>query len=272
MKKLFLGAFLIIPTIFAMDAQKSPDQTEKYRKTKAHEAIIHDTYKEAVPFDQELPPAYKDTLKKFGLSEKDVHFYTAVRMNRFVKKVGNNIVLLRPNFFLYLTEQEQAAVIGYQLARIKAGDNRELDGKKHNPNKTTLSQFRKASIAIGSVLLAGLYHQEIIKSLPYIKNALCSKAAMVISGFLAANIFAKALYKHTKLKREFAYELASIDVLGAQDMIRMKERQIVWGKNNSSWIRYQWDKFLGRLYLAGNPEASLERINEHLNEKTVANQ
>jgi hypothetical protein len=43
-----------------------------------------------------------------------------------------------------------------------------------------------------------------------------------------------------------------------------RERQVGWGKRNSSWLGYQWHKLMGQLYLEMMPEVELERIKEHI--------
>jgi len=265
MKKLLILASIIF-CLLAQEQSQQSDSTEQYRAQKAHEAIIYDTYDE-VMFLEDIPQAYKDAILEFALDPNDIHFYTAVRMHRFVKKVGNNIVLLWPNFFLYLTEQEQVSEIGVQLARIKAGDNRELDGK-HNPSKKRLQNFRKITVAITALLLAGIYRNELIAvghaAWPYVKEGICSKAAKLIAACIGTNTVAKSLYAQEKLKKFSQYEFDSVDTLGAEGLIGVRERQVVWGKLNSSWPAYQWYKLLGRLYLTMMPEVELERINEHL--------
>ena len=258
--------------------QTEKEKTDQYRTKKAHEAIIYDTYQEVMPYEGEIPQAYKDAIRAFGLDEQDIHFYTAVRMNRFVEKVGNNIILLRPNFFLYLTEQEQVAYIGIQLARIKAGDKKELGGK-HDPRKQSLKQFRKISAIATVLLFMAIYRKELkadlsnfwdymrFYGLPLIKDILLSPAGMLVGGFLTYNAIAKILAKREDLKDFLKYEFDSIDTLGVDGLVDARERQVVWGKRNSSWISYQWHKLLAKLYLEMMPEVELERIKEHVAQK-----
>ena len=122
-KTLFMLSLLTCAIIHAEEEQPNPmKQTfETFRDVKAFQAIVHDTYQEAMPMEN-VPEAYTNAVKKMGLSPDEVKFYTAVRMDHFAEKAGNCVVLLRPNFFLYLTEEEQVTTIAVQLSRIKAGD------------------------------------------------------------------------------------------------------------------------------------------------------
>lgn len=275
--KRFLLIACITMNIFGHDQNQS-DQTEKYRTMKAHEAIIYDTYQEAIPFEGEIPQAWQDAIIKFGLDLNDIHFYTAVRMNRFVEKVGNNIILLRPNFFLYLTEQEQAAYIGIQLARIKDGDNKELGGK-HDPKKQFTKRFQKVSAFLTVLLFVAIYRKELktdlsnlwdyirFTGLPLAKDILLSPAGMLASAFLAYNGLAKVFAKQEELKDFLKYEFDCVDTLGAEGLVAARERQVGWGKRNASWISYQWHKLLAQFYLEMMPEVELERIQEHVAKK-----
>ncbi len=261
-----------IPAVALEPAQaqeKKVDNTDQYRRKKAWEAIIYDTYEEAMPYDKKLPEAYKKVIEQFGFTEKDVNFYTAVRMDWFVDKVGNNIMLLRPNFFLYLTEEEQASHIAIQLERIRAGDNSELDGKE-NPNKQCAKKFTKAVNIATAVALVGLYHKEIMKGLndawPHVKHHLFSKVGMLIAGCAAANFLAWKAYDIAEQKHYEQHEFVTLDTIGADDWIAVKEKQVEWGKQNSGWL-YPWYKLLGKLYLGYNAAVKLERYKEHVKAK-----
>lgn len=268
MKKIIASIFLVSRLLAQNDQE---DTTQKYRNTKAHEAIIHDTYQEAMKLE-DVPQAYIDLVKKFDLDPQEICFYTAVRMNRFVEKVGNNIMLLHPNFFLYLTEQEQLAYIAIQLARIKAGDNPELGGK-HDPAKRTLKRVKDCSVAAIGLFFAGMYHQEIAQAIheywPAVKEVIFSKTGAVISGIILLNMLLRAQYEHTQLKTFLQRELESTDVIGAEGLITIREKQSHWGKNKASWLEYQWGKLMGNLYLDMNPEVELERIKAHVARKSA---
>lgn len=251
--------------------QKKVDKTQAYKNTKAQEAIIHDTYDEAMKLE-DVPQSYIDLVKKFDLDPQEISFYTAVRMNRFVEKVGNNIMLLHPNFFLYLSEQEQVAYIAIQLARIKAGDNPELAGK-HDPARRTLKRVRDCSAVAIGLFFAGMYHQEIMQAIheywPAVSEVIFSKTGAVIGGILLLNMLLRAQYERNKLKTFLQRELESIDVIGADGLIAAREKQIHWGKNNSSWLQYQWHKLKGNLFLEMSPEVELERIKDHVASKNA---
>lgn len=269
MKKLLI--FLFLSNILITNAMEQKEPKQDYRTEKAFEAIIYDTYREAQPIkNEELPESYEKILTQFGLTKDDVHFYTATRMNRFVEKVGNNVILLRPNFFLYLTEAEQLSHIAVQLQKINSNDNSEI-GDKYNPTKQLLTQFKKISTATTGLLLAALYHKEITNGISYyaptIKSAILSKAGVLIGTYAAANLLAKALYQQQEIRNAREHEFSALDITGAQDWISVKEKQINWGKNNYSRITYQWYKLLGKFDLAYNPETQLEAYKEHLKQK-----
>lgn len=238
---------------------------DTYYTTKAYEAIIHDTYQEAMPYNKELPKEYKDALEKFGFADGEIAFYTAVRMNRFVEKVGNNIVLLHPNFFLYLTPEEQSAHIGVQLARIKAGDLSET--RANNPEQKNLEKlytFAKAAIA-GS--LAFHYRDALIEAaqfgLEHSKELLFSKTGAFITACALVPAYAHIAHTRKKYAALTEYELSVVDTMGPDELTKIRQRQVVWGKNNESWLRYQWYMFLGRLDLLDMPEVQLEKYKEH---------
>lgn len=261
----------VIEAPVCQEQSKKVDKTQEYKNKKAHEAIIHDTYDEAMKLE-DVPQSYINLVKQFDLDPQEVTFYTAVRMNRFVEKVGNNIMLLHPNFFLYLTEQEQLAYIGIQLARIKAGDNPELGGK-HDPAKRMVKRARDCSFAAIGLFIAGMYYKEILAAgqewWPSIKKAALSKPGMVIGALLILNGLVKGHYQQNRIKRYLQHELDSIDVMGADGLISAREKQINWGKNNASWLQYQWHKLKGALFLDLSPEVDLERIKNHVARKNA---
>lgn len=266
MKKI-AGLLFLVSTLCAQDAQEvQEDKTQQYKDKKAHEAIIHDTYDEAMKLEN-VPQAYTDLVKQFGLDPDEIIFYTAVRMNRFVEKVGNFIVLLHPNFFLYLTEQEQLAYIAIQLAHIKAGDNTELGGK-HDPEKRTVKGVQDCSLAMLAAFIAGMHYQDISGAAqewwPTIQKFVYSKTGAVIIGLLVLNALLKGRYTQHTLKRFLQRELESVDVMGAQGLISAREKQVHWGKRNASWLEYQWSKLKGLLFLDMNPEVELGRIKDYV--------
>ena len=121
MKKFLITSLAFAIAINASEEPKPIDPTEQYRNKKANEAIIHDAYYEAEEYKEEIPVAWKEALEAFGFKHGDINFYTTVRINKFVERVGNSLVILCPNFFLYLTPEEQKAYIGLQLASFKQG-------------------------------------------------------------------------------------------------------------------------------------------------------
>jgi hypothetical protein len=78
-------------------------------------------------------------------------------MDRFVEKVGPNIILLRPNFFLYLNEQEQAAAIAVQLQRIKDNHNPELS--QHHRD-IFLKNFKIVSGIVAAAAFYACYYKD----------------------------------------------------------------------------------------------------------------
>ena len=261
--------FLFTPFVSGMEQQQE-DPTQKYRATKAHEAVIYDKFKEAQPYTQELPEHFKKTIADFGFKEDEIKFYTAVRMNRFVKKAGNNIVILRPNFFLYLTPEEQSVEIACRLAQIKAGDNYEVGGK-NNPEKALLADLKKYSIGATALGLALLYRKDLSAQAqlywPTIQKILLSKGAALVAGCLTLNGLAKMLYKQNKNRNYLQYEKDVIDHCGPQGLLAVREKQVGWGKRNASWLAYQWGMLKGKLFLTMMPEVELERLQEHIQSK-----
>lgn len=266
MKMLYLSAALVFSSLtFAQQLQKSPDS---FRTLKAYEAMVYDTYQEAMPLEK-LPDAYKKVLTQMGLTEDDVLFYTAVRMDRFVEKIGNCVVILRPNFFLYLTEEEQAIHIAVQLSRIKEKDMTEIP--RHNENLKKLSFVKKASLGAAALILAGLYRHELMDGARYSIDRieeygplLNSPAGIVIGAYAIINGLAYAWYRRANIENQTKHELATIDALGSEPLIKIRERQVVWGKNNVSWLKYQSYKLLAKLGLYEMPEVQLDIYREHL--------
>jgi hypothetical protein len=93
---------------------------------------------------------------------------------------------------------------------------------------------------------------------------------MIIGALLILNGLVKGHYQQNKIKRYLQHELDSIDVMGADGLISAREKQVNWGKNNASWLQYQWGKFKGNLFLDMNPEVELGRIMEHVARKNEA--
>jgi len=105
------------------------DPTAMYAQQKSWVAIVHDSYGEVMPFEGELPEEYKNALTVFGLAEDAVQFHTATRMKRFVNGEGNQLVLLRPNFFNLMSRAEQVAEIAPHLERIRRKDPTDIGCK-----------------------------------------------------------------------------------------------------------------------------------------------
>lgn len=283
MKKLFLYA--IVFSGLSLYAQNPPeeDATQQYRDKKADLAIIHDAYYEAEQYDtNKLPATVKDAIHKFGFKENEIHFYTATRMNRFAEKVGNNIILLKPNFFLYLTDNEQADYIALQLAAIKAGHEDPLGGSHGTFSKSIFTPLQKktfaATVGTTSLILGALHYKELfsaarlvwppIKSgLSYTKNALYTKEAALIGACAAINAAVYLTQKRNKIKEIVEAEYSVIDHTGGQSLISAREKQVHWAYNNHSWLSNKWNKFLGYFYLEYNPESDLERLKAYIAQK-----
>lgn len=257
--------------IYAKKVKKSPDD---YRETFANEAVIHDWFAEVVPLEK-LPTAYKKVIEKMGMSEDDIHFYTAVRMGRFTEKVGNCIVLCRPNFFIYLTEEEQVAQIAQELYRIRSNDMSEL---RQEAAKSTAFWHNMSILATG-VGLAACYRYELQNAL----SALPSKieqaeefvgrhkaAAALLALCTIFNVGLYTRYYHSKVAAMQESERAAFDT-APEALLKTLDRQITWEKNKHSWIGYQWKKLVARLGLCYSAEVQLEKYKELLAEKKNKN-
>ncbi len=248
---------------------------ETYRNTKAFEAIVHDTYQEAVPMEN-IPEAYTNAVKKMGLSPDEVKFYTAIRMDHFVEKAGNCVVLLRPNFFLYLTEEEQVSTIAVQLSRIKAGDLSEIPTE--NPDTQNLNTLNQASLVACAGALALYSRNAIMSALPHMRNFATSKAGMFVGLVGLANLVAYTHYKQKETDLLTKHELNVIDTMGPEELIKLRERQTHWIKLNNPWTypiyqflgKFPVYKSLGKLDLLEMPDAQLEKYLKHLKEKEAA--
>lgn len=259
-----LALLIFVP--FALFTQEPPqDPTVQYRNKKADLAIIHDKYQEAEAYTNEWPEAWKQAITSFGFKPEEINFYTAVRTNRFVEKVGNNIVLLRPNFFLYLTDAEQAVYIGLELARLKAGDKDILEGSHTTQKKDSVwLSFNKKVIGAAGLALVYLHFDSIKTQLPNLlstsKNLLFSKSGAVVSLALLTHLALAAKKQRKKIQEVYEHEYAVIDNLGAEGLLTIRKKQTHWGYNNCSWLTNQWYKLLGKFSLVYNPESSLERL------------
>ena len=271
MNKNCIALAILIP--FALFTQEPPqDPTVQYRTKKADLAIIHDKYQEAEAYTDEWPDAWKEAITQFGFKFNDINFYTAVRTNRFVEKVGNNIVLLRPNFFLYLTDTEQATYIGLELARLKAGDPDILEGSHTTQKKNSVWYSLNKKIIGAAGLALGCLHFGTIKTLlPNMiatsKNLLFSKSGAVVSIALLTHLALAAAKQRKQIQKVYKHEYAVIDNLGAEGLLTIREKQTQWGYNNCSWLTNQWYKLLGKLSLKYNPESSLERLKKYVESK-----
>lgn len=279
MNKMFLFlCFGLSSFAVASDAPaESADPTQEYRDKKAYEAIIHDAYYEAQRINYELPAPWKDALDKFGFKEDEIHFYTAVRMNRFTERVGNNIIILYPNFFLYLTDAEQAAYIGLQLATLQAGDEFDVGGSHETfyaptPRyKWPLSSFEKMTAAVAAVGLLALYHCQIAEKVqvlwPSVKNTLFSKGGALVGGCLAANTINSIVKNRERIQKLTAAQYVVIDTLGPEGLLSIREKQAHWGRRKNSWLVNKCFYLLGKLSLVYNPETDLELIKEYIAQK-----
>lgn len=276
MKKLLsLGLLISIINAFASEAPADP--TQKYRNKKAHEAIIHDAYYEAQKYTEELPDAWKEALVAFGYKEDDIEFYTAVRTNKFVERVGNKLVILRPNFFLYCTPEEQKVYIGLQLASLQQDVEMDLGGSHGtfcNTTKRSIT-FRHTTIGLTTLALLALYHKQIAQisreHAPIVKNVLLSKPVALIGGCFLLNKAKDLLKKHDEIKKFNDAQLTVIDKLGSDGLVSIREKQVTWGKHNGWWIERKWNYLLGKLSLAYSPEANLELITDYIAKKNTSN-
>lgn len=279
MKRLLLSSMLLAMAIIASEpndhAQKQ-DPTAKYRNKKAHEAIIHDAYYEAQKFSDEIPVSWKEALEAFGYKEGDIEFYTAVRTNKFVERVGNKLVLLRPNFFLYCTPEEQKVYIATQLASLQQDVEMDLGGSHEtfcNTKKAELS-FRQKAMGVTGLGLLALYHKQFLNQAhqygPTVKNLLFSQAAALIAGCWLVIKGNEIIKEHHKIHKSNEAELIVVDKLGAEGLLSIREKQVNWSKNNAWWWQHKWYYLLGKLELAYNPEANLERIKDYVTKKEAA--
>ncbi|GMU19707.1 MAG: hypothetical protein AMXMBFR12_08990 [Candidatus Babeliales bacterium] len=259
---------------FAVNASEKPeDPTQKYRNTKAHEAIIHDSYYEAEKYTEEIPAVWKEALDAFGYKEGDIEFYTAVRTNKFVERVGNKLVILRPNFFLYCTPEEQKVYIALQLASLQQDAEMDLGGSHETFCNTTRAEmtFREATIGLTALGLIALYHKQMVEKYhqyePAVKNILFSKAAALIGGCWLANKANELIKERDKNLKFKEAHFAVIDKLGAEGLLSIREKQVNWGKNNAWWWQRKWYYLLGKLSLVYNPEANLELIQNYIAKK-----
>ncbi len=267
--KRILVVCLIASIVYAKESEDKEDATQKYRNKKAHEATIHDAYYEAKRYQGELPAAWKDTLTKFGYTQEEINFYTAVRMNKFTERVGNNIIILRPNFFLYLTDAEQAAYIGLKLASLQADEEFDVGGSHETFYKPKISEFQKWSVATVTLGLAALYHEQIAAKSKAIGSVIFSKGAALIAGVLAVNGTKKLLEEHEEIKKLRAAQCSVIDKIGPDGILSIREKQVHWGYRNHSWLVNKWYYVLGKLGLQYNPESDLEMIKEYIAQKAA---
>lgn len=273
MKKLFLSSLILV---FAIHASETPtDPTAKYRNKKSYEAIIHDSYYEAERYKGEIPTAWKEALDAFGIKEEDINFWTAVRTDKFVERVGNNLIILRPNFFQYCTREEQKVYIGLQLASLQQDVEMDFEGSHEvfcNTTKRSLT-FQQVTVGLTALALTALYGKQAVQKsseyAPLVKNALFSKAAALIGGCYLLNKANDLAKKRDKIKKFNDAQLIVVDKLGADGLLSIREKQVNWGKNNGWWIERKFHYLLGKLSLAYNPEANLELIKDYVAQKEV---
>jgi len=263
-KLLFLCITSSIIMVSAVPVNEDP--TQQYLDKKAVPAIIHDAYYEAALHDT-LPSSFKKALDAFGFKEDEIQFYTAVRMNKFVERVGNKLIILRPNFFLYLTEEEQAAYIGLQLASLRAGDDNDVGGSHTTFYKPRFSSFQKTGIGIAALALGALYHNQLLEQSkhmwPLVKNIVFSKGTAVIATYLATNGIRETLHERNYIKQHMAAQNEVVDHLGAEGLLSIRTKQVHWAYNNHSWLINKWYRLLGTLDLVYNPETALERLKKY---------
>lgn len=270
MKKLLMIC-LATSIVYANTPEEKSDLTDKYRKKKAHEAIIHDAYYEAQKYDKELPEAWKNAVEKFGFKEADIKFWRAVRMNKFTEHVGDNIVFLWPNFLLYNTDKEQEAYVGLKLAALQAGEEFEVGGSHETFYNPKASSFQAWSLGVLGVGLAGLYHKQIAAWWPSVSKALFSKGFALIASVFAVNGARKLLEEREDIHKRREFQFAVIDKLGAEGLLSIREKQVEWGKTKASWIVRKVHYLLGKLSLVYNNEADLELIKEYIAKKEASN-
>lgn len=277
MKKLFLGGLILTMSLHASEkaAETKEDPTEKYRNKKAHEAIIHDSYYEAQKYTDEIPISWKEALEAFGYKDGDIEFYTAVRTNKFVERVGNKLVILRPNFFLYCTPEEQKVYIGLQLASLQQDVEMDLGGSHEtfcNTKRAEIS-FRQKTIGLTALGLLALYHKPIIEKMrelaPALETYVFSKGAALIAGCWLLNKGNELIKEHDKIHKFNEAQLTVVDKLGADGLLSIRQKQVSWSKNNNWWWKNRWYYLLGKLELVYNPEANLELIQNYIAQKEV---
>jgi len=274
-----LACCMLTTAISAAESSAQPaDPTQQYRNKKAHEAVIHDAYYEAERYDKELPASWKNAIEKFGFKEDEIHFYTAVRTNTFVERIGNNIIILRPNFLLYATDAEQAAYIGLKLASLQAGEEFDFGGSHETFYRPKKSSFPLITGGVTALGLLALYRHQAIGQVqaawPFVKNIVFSKGAGLVAGCLAANGTKKLLEERERIKKLTATQYVVIDKLGPDGILSIREKQAHWTSRHRSWLKHplntlrsQWYYLLGRLSLKYSPEADLERIKAYIAQK-----
>ena len=265
MKKFYVAPLLLC--LGSLIADEQEDATQQYRNKKAYEAIIHDAYYEAKSYDQELPSLWKEALEKFGFKEDEINFYTATRFNDFVERVGNSIVLLYPNFFLYLTEQEQAAYIAFELASLKRGQEHHCNGSHETFSSDKKSSFPKKTAGIAAAGLAALHYSKIIAItralIPALKNTLTSVEAAWLGACFSVYGAKRMSQRYDEEQEITAAEYDVIDAIGADGLLSIREKQAHWDHLNRPWLVNKWHYLIGALYLDNNAENSVERIREY---------
>ncbi len=268
MKKLLFFCLLPFFIIESEPPVRQEDPTEKYRNYKADESLIHDTYYEAQRYDKELPAHFKDTLEKFGFKEGDINFYTAVRTDQFVERIGNNLIILRPNFFFYLTPAEQSAYLGLKLVTLNQGERFDMWGSHQKLYKPESSKFYNDTtfitlLALGICLGIRNGNNIIEKAYamwPYIKNATFSKEGAIVAAGAGICVAKRISELHEDFKRRFAIEKEVINRLGPEGLLSIREKQAHWGNNKSSWIGNKWNRVLSKLNLVYDAQTSLEKF------------
>lgn len=280
MKKLLLSSLVFAFVIHASEEPENSaaptDPTAEFRNKKSYKAIIHDSYYEAEEYKGEIPDAWKEALDAFGYKEGDINFWTAVRTDRFVERVGNNLIILRPNFFQYCTPEEQKVYIGLQLASLQQDIEMDFEGSHEvfcNTTKRKLT-FKHVTVGLTALALAALYGKQVIQKsreyAPTVTNVLFSKAVALIGGCYALNKANELIKKREKIKKFSDAQLIVVDKLGAEGLLSIREKQVNWGKGNAWWIEHKWNYLMGKLSLAYSPEANLELIKDYVAQKEAA--
>lgn len=265
------------PTEAPQTPAKAPaDPTEEYRNKKAYEVIIHDSFYEAEKYKGEIPTAWKEALNAFGYKEDDIEFYTAVRTDNFVERVGNKLVILRPNFFLYCTPEEQKVYVGLRLASLRQGVEYDYGGSHEtfcNTKKASIS-FRQKTMAATALGLMALYHKQFMAKtrqlMPTVKNVLFSHGAALVAGCWLLNKAKELVKKHDEIKQFNEAQLMVVDKLGAEGLISIREKQVNWSNDMAWWWQRKWYYALGKLALGYDSEASLELIQNYIAKKQTA--